>query len=329
MQHPSRPCTPVFLLVFSLALSAGLSAPLLAAPSAPDVSIAEAALGWSGAIRVRMTLPGASVDLPLKWSGERPADARWRWIPTNGTAGAPLTGELRDDRAPAPSRPGTYALEITWAEGTRLFDAFTLMVQVPLERKRNGRIGPYYIGRFPTEGEDRRDRYRAPAGLIEVTRENQNLRLSEHFTLREFLTHDQADVWPKYVVVDPRMIDKLELVMDDLEKHGIAADRMIVMSGFRTPQYNAQGLANGRADLSRHQYGDAADVWVDNDGDWYMDDLNGDGRRDTGDARVMLDAVERIERANPEMVGGAGVYRDNGAHGPFIHVDVRGHRARW
>jgi uncharacterized protein YcbK (DUF882 family) len=320
------------LLLFSSALTAALplTGRAAAAPEPPaDVSIAGSALGWSGAVQVRVALPGSIVDLPLDWSGERPQDAGWRWIPTHGTPGAPTGGPLSEDRAPAPSQPGSYALEVIWAEGARTFDAFTLLVQVPLEHRRNGRIGAYYIGRFPTEGEDRRDRYRAPAGLIEVTPENQDLRLSEHFTLREFLTHDQQDVWPKYVVVDPRMLDKLELVMDDLEAHGIPADRMIVMSGFRTPQYNARGLDNGRADLSRHQYGDAADVWIDNDGDWYMDDLNGDGRRDTRDARVMLAAVERVERANPEMIGGAGVYRDNGAHGPFIHIDVRGRRARW
>jgi hypothetical protein len=60
-----------------------------------------------------------------------------------------------------------------------------------------------------------------------------------------------------------------------------------------------------------------------------MDDLNQDGRRDTDDARVMLRAVERVEARYPELMGGAGVYRDNGAHGPFIHIDVRGERSRW
>jgi hypothetical protein len=28
-------------------------------------------------------------------------------------------------------------------------------------------------------------------------------------------------------------------------------------------------------------------------------------------------------------VGGAGVYRGTKAHGPFLHVDVRGDRVRW
>ena len=60
------------------------------------------------------------------------------------------------------------------------------------------------------------------------------------------------------------------------------------MSGFRTPQYNvAGGNTGGRAGLSRHMYGDAADVFIDNDGDGVMDDLNRDGRSSIEDARVI------------------------------------------
>ena len=40
-------------------------------------------------------------------------------------------------------------------------------------------------------------------------------------------------------------------------------------------------------------------------------------------------AVERVERRYPDLIGGAGVYPDNGAHGPFIHIDARGYRSRW
>jgi hypothetical protein len=41
-----------------------------------------------------------------------------------------------------------------------------------------------------------------------------------------------------------------------------------------------------------------------------------------------------IERLSPSswyrpFAGGLGVYPANRAHGPFIHVDVRGYRARW
>jgi hypothetical protein len=163
-----------------------------------------------------------------------------------------------------------------------------------------------------------------------VTPENQNTQVSEHFRLKDFLTHDQQNVWPKYLVLQPRLVDKLELVLKDLEAHGIVTQGVRIMSGFRTPQYNAGGgETSGRAGLSRHMYGDASDIYIDNDGNGVMDDLNRDGRIDISDSRVILEAEERVERAYPELVGGGGLYRAAAGHGPFIHIDTRGYRARW
>ena len=69
------------------------------------------------------------------------------------------------------------------------------------------------------------------------------------------------------------------------------------MSGFRTPQYNrGGGDPTGRASLSRHMYGDAADIYIDDTGSGEMSDLNHDGRVDIGDARVILASVDRVER---------------------------------
>ena len=88
-------------------------------------------------------------------------------------------------------------------------------------------------------------------------------------------------------------------------------------------------IVAGRANLSRHMYGDAADVFVDNDRNGVMDDINRDGRVDPRDAAFMGEAVERVERKYPALVGGVGVYSACCGHGPFTHVDVRGFRARW
>ena len=154
--------------------------------------------------------------------------------------------------------------------------------------------------------------------------------MSEHFKLRDFLTHDQANVWPKFLVLEMRNIDKLELVLADLQKRGIDVSGVRVMSGFRTPQYNkGGGNTGGRAGLSRHMYGDAADVYIDSNGDGVMDDLNRDGRINIEDSRVVSQAVDRVEAAHPELIGGAGVYPAAAGHGPFIHIDTRGYRARW
>ncbi|HEX6940847.1 MAG TPA: hypothetical protein VF158_15630 [Longimicrobiales bacterium] len=341
--HESRAHVPATASVPATAPTATTRAatepaiPASAAFTDLEVGYRPDAFGHSRAVRVRPVLPGERLELPLVWREPRPAFVSYRWIPV-GTVGAGGIEQPEkaapqplgvDAVAAAPDEPGVYRIELSADGRSRRLDGLDVIVQIPFRLKENGYLNGYRIGTYPTERQNRSDRYAPPVGFIEVTPENQSLRLSEHFTLREFLTKDQHRVWPKYVVVDPRLLDKLELVMQDLEDRGIRADRMFVMSGFRTPQYNRRGLSRGRAVLSRHQYGDAADVWIDNDADGYMDDLNGDGRRDTRDARVILESVDRVERRYPELVGGAGIYRDNGAHGPFIHIDARGRRARW
>lgn len=232
----------------------------------------------------------------------------------------------------APRGAGVWGLALAIGDAIRPVANFSLITLHPFAEKQNGRLGLYYIGRWP--GERRRAPrppiYAKPQGFIEVTADNQDTRLSEHFTLRDFLTHDQPDVWPKYMVLQMKLIDKLELVLTDLQEHGVNPGGVRVMSGFRTPQYNARGgNPQGRAALSRHMYGDAADIFIDNDGTGQMNDLNHDGRISIEDARVILAAVDRVEAAHPELVGGTGVYTAAAGHGPFIHIDTRGYRARW
>jgi hypothetical protein len=209
--------------------------------------------------------------------------------------------------------------------------SFNFLTLRPFADKVRGRIGSYRIGFFP--GEQRAPRsaaYRNPEGFLEVTASNQDTPVSDHFRLRDFITHDQGNVWPKYLVLREPLVDKLELVMAELQHMGVAVNRLRVMSGFRTPQYNQQGVgAGGRVQDSRHQFGDAADVYVVNSGRDWMSDLDGDGRVTTGDARVIAMAAERVEREHPDLVGGIGIYPATSAHGPFVHIDVRGTRARW
>ena len=224
------------------------------------------------------------------------------------------------------STPGVHTLPEGAADRP-----FSLITLVPFEQKVRGSIGSYRIGFWPGErGRAPSKAYGNPPGFIQVTKENQDTYVSEHFRLRDFLTKDQRAVWPKYLVLREELLDKLELVIQELEASGTQVRHVSVMSGFRTPQYNANGgNTAGRASNSRHQFGDAADVFVDNDRNGRLDDLNGDGRVDTRDVQVMVAAVERVERRYPDLVGGAGIYKANSAHGPFIHVDVRGSRARW
>jgi hypothetical protein len=201
----------------------------------------------------------------------------------------------------------------------------------PFSAKVNGWIGPYHLGSWPFERRaPENPAYANPRGFIEVTPENFRTRVSEHFTLGQFITKDQSNVWPKYLVLEPRLLDKLELTIAELGRRGHPVRSLFVMSGFRTPEYNEQGVgAGGRSAVSRHQYGDAADVYPDDQGHGRMDDLNRDGRVDLRDARILADAAASVEEEHPELVGGVGIYPATSAHGPFVHIDARGKRARW
>ncbi len=238
--------------------------------------------------------------------------------------------------------PGVYPFERAagWREGLGATGASVILL-TPFSAKRDGRIGSYALGTWPNEGgameaspasryAASRPRYALPEGFVEVTRATASTRVSEHFRLGDFLTKDQPRVWPKYLVLDMRLVDKLELLIAALGEAGHPVNGLHVMSGFRTPSYNALEVGPGnRSAISRHIYGDAADVYPDDDGDGTIDDLNGDGRADLADARVVAEAAELVESRYPDLAGGISVYPATAAHGPNVHVDARGTRARW
>lgn len=275
----------------------------------------------SGAVRVKVLRPGETLEVPENL----PQGAQVELQPTQGTAGgsaAPGT---------ASQNPGVWNVVLKMADALRPASDVSVITLVPLTAKENGRIGTYRVGSWPFErGGAPKPVYEPPPGLVKVTPENMNLWVSEHIQLKDFMTKGQVDVWPKYVALQPKVLDKVELTIQELEKMGHPVKNIFVVSAFRTPEYNAGGgNTQGRGALSRHMYGDAVDWCVDNDGNGRMDDLNGDGRVTVADAKVIGEAAERVERAHPEMIGGIGIYSPTGAHSGFVHLDTRGFRARW
>src|SRR3954469_11656401 len=284
-------------------------------------ALAAPARGESGKLRVRIQQPGTPITPIL-------ADT----LPP-GTVATFSSGAAAESTSSfvAPKKPGIWNLALKAGNAIRPLADFSVITLRPATEKQGPRLGLYYIGNWPAARKGRPGvSYNPPAGFIEVTPQNADTKLSEHFKLRDFLPHDQQNVWPKYVVIDLKMIDKDELVLEDLRQHGINPAGVRVMSGFRTPQYNAGGGdPRGRAALSRHMYGDANDIFIDNDGNGSMDDLNHDGRVNIADAKVIQDAATRVERAHPSLIGGVGIYSGTSAHGPFTHIDTRGYPARW
>lgn len=304
--------TARLLLASALTLSAGVA--LAQGPT--DAAVCTR--GSSEALNACLAITNQELIFP----GERLEGSPLRWSPVGG-AHAPVAAAATGETVRAPEGIGIWTLEReeqgAW---TRVGPDVITRVYFAGGKKLNG----YAIGRHPGEG--RKGRYTPPRYFIEVTKENADYRISENLRLGQFLTKNQQSVWPKYVPLELALVDKLERIALELRKEGFEAKGLHVMSGYRTPQYNGPGTG-GRAKFSRHTYGDAADVWIDDDGDGVMDDLNKDGKQDQRDAAFLAEISRRVEAQFPELVGGAGTYRANRSHGPFTHIDVRGQAASW
>jgi hypothetical protein len=225
----------------------------------------------------------------------------------------------------APETPGHHTLTLTSEAGETM--QLNLVV---MHRHEAGddHINGYRIGAYPAEPYRGQDNYRAPEYFVEVSPGIADLPLSPHFRLGQFLCKQESGDGPAYLVVSERLVLKLEKILEAANDRGWSADTFTVMSGYRTPAYNA-GLGN--AEHSRHIYGGAADIYIDSDGDGVMDDLNGDGQHDRRDAAVLYDLVDSMASTQEGrwQVGGLGEYGPNAYHGAFVHVDERGWRARW
>jgi uncharacterized protein YcbK (DUF882 family) len=245
---------------------------------------------------------------------------RYEWVRDGDSLRLPLTQLL--DRRPlyAPAAPGFYHLGLVRDTEQLILDTPTLAVMVPFEEKRGGEINGYRIGTYRGE---RRGTEPHPDGFLVVTPADTDLLVSDHLRVADFITHDwQTEVWPKYVALNPRLLDKLELVIAELERGPDRSDAMQleidVHSGFRTPLYNR--TVPRAADDSRHQFGDAADITLD---------ANGDGRIDPADVDAIEQAVDLVEARHPDLVGGLGIYTSRLYPTPYVHIDTRGERKRW
>lgn len=227
----------------------------------------------------------------------------------------------------APESPGIITVVIQ-PKG-EVATTLQMFVQHPSSLVKNKKLNGYTIGQYPKDLYQNLEIYHPPNGFVEVTSKNRNMKVSPHYTLGQFLCK-QNEGYPKYVVLQTKLLRKLEYLTTAVNERGIAMDSFTIMSGYRTPFYNT-ALKNKK--YSRHQWGGAADVYVDvNPKDGVMDDLNGDGKITIDDAKFLWNMVESFYKDVPvykEFTGGLGLYKANSAHGPFVHVDVRGTRARW
>ncbi|MDQ8163444.1 MAG: D-Ala-D-Ala carboxypeptidase family metallohydrolase [Gemmatimonadota bacterium] len=302
---------PRELLAGSSAESSRLAVPVVEA--GPDTR------GVSGDVQMRFVRAGERVAFPVHVKGSAQG-FRYQWIEVGGNSSADVERPLIGDTLLAPLTPGFYELAVSRSGVVQRITEPRLAVLVPFELKLGSTLNGYQIGRYPAEwGHD--EQAERPAGFVEVREDDLDLPLTRHMKVRDFVTHDRQTVWPRYVAVDPRVLDKVELVLRELARRR-GEERMDfeveVHSGFRTPIHNAG--VEGSARDSRHLYGDAADIAIDADGD---------GTLTIFDAYRVEQAVDWVERLHPELAGGLGVYSSRRFATPYCHIDARGERKRW
>ena len=278
------------------------------------------AFGASRELRLRFALPASVVEFPLEVSGDL-SSLTYEWVAAEDSNSGAGLHAVSGAAFLSPGKPGFYHLAIIRGSDRHIIAEPTLAVMVPFSQKIGATLNGYRIGTYLAERLIDHDH---PVGFIQVNRSDLDRMISTHLRLGDFITHDQQeDVWPKYVALNPRLLDKLELVLARIgaqarlntDSREVAFD---VHSGFRTPDHN-RGVWRAASD-SRHQYGDAADLAIDADGD---------GRITARDEALIVLAVDQVENEHPELVGGLGLYTSAAYRTPYVHIDARGKRSRW
>jgi len=282
------------------------------------------AFGRSGEVRVLFALPGEAVVYPMELRTD-PTEMAYAWIPfaDTGSVQALPRESTRplEARFEAPRTPGFYRLALVRGSERVVVDGPALSVLVPFAAKLGSTLNGYRIGTYLVERLGRRSEEEpAPPGFVEIDEDKLDVPLTKHLRLADFVSHDNQESWPRYAALDGRLLDKIELVVAEIGrlsgKGDDAAFDLDVHSGFRTPLHNRRVQRAARD--SRHQYGDAADIAIDS---------NGDGRITFADTRLVARAVDVVEQEHPDLVGGMGLYNRGGAS--YVHIDARGKRARW
>lgn len=196
-----------------------------------------------------------------------------------------------DPDSPGPADP-PYLSTVTYANGLRL----GLDESAVLAQSYPGASGNPF-------GSSRERHYQPVRFFIPLKRVSLSHPLSDHFILSEFVgpTVERGGEW---AYVDAQIADHVQRIRSGLGR------AVILSSAFRAPEHNE---AIGGASFSRHLYGDAVDIDVDQ----FRGDANTVGQEVFNEAvDVGLDFVLPLIETSVDVSGQTRV--------SWVHIDDRG-----
>ena len=126
-----------------------------------------------------------------------------------------------------------------------------------------------------------------------------NKKLSANFAVREFACKDGSDP----IFIDSELVELLQKIRDHFGKP------VVINSAYRTAAYNLSKKVGG-AKFSQHQYGKAADIYIQ--------------------GVLITKIADYVNTLMPDR-GGIGTYpsKPGVRDCAFVHVDVRKDKGRW
>ncbi len=144
-----------------------------------------------------------------------------------------------------------------------------------------------------------------------------NRKIVGHFRVKDFLPKDDYYKQALYLkddslywLIDEKLLLLVLAFQDELSAQGYNRDGFVITNGYRHPKFNKEV---GGASESRHIVGEAVDITAK--------DINNDGLMNQEDKTIILAAAEKVVG----NTGGVGMYPNTLS----IHMDTRGHKARW
>lgn len=264
----------------------------------------------------------------------------------------------------SPLRSGAETIELQWLLERTLVDqttpevrrdlhtgklqgtnTLTALVRYPFSAADQTSIEGYAIGVYadpdmPNVADvspfvaENKDRYRPPQWFVKVDAKTALMNVSPHFTLGDFSPAlDRGKT--HFIALDYRLVDRLEALLKKVQEKHPQVKSLRILRAFLSPVhrdlYRVRGI--DITTFSRYLYGDAAVIIVDADNNGVMDDLNGDGQSNIGDAEWLETLLGDLERESG-VYGGVGVMDkfDGPEHEtatPCVMIDTRGVRSRW